>query len=53
MGYLLSRSATQFSSSGVFASIAALLVISLIISRLVAVLTSRALRWKTRSEAID
>lgn len=51
LGYLLSRSATQFSSSGVFASIAALLVISLIISRLVSAITHRALRWKTQAEA--
>jgi len=50
LGFLLQRSATQFSSSGVFASIAALLVISLVISRLVSVITAGALRWKTESE---
>ena len=51
LGYLLQRSATQFSSSGVFASIAALLVISLVISRIVSAITAGALRWKTDSEA--
>ena len=51
LGYLLQRSATQFSSSGVFASIAALLVISLVISRIVSSITAGALRWKTDSEA--
>lgn len=49
LGYLLQRSATQFSSAGVFASIAALLVISLVISKLVSVITAGALRWKTHS----
>lgn len=47
MGYLLSRSANQFSASGTFASIAALLVVAVAIDWLLSVLTRRALRWKT------
>ena len=47
LGYLLSKSATQFNASGTFAAIAGLLLIALVIDWVLTLLTSHALRWKT------
>lgn len=46
MGYLLSRSASQFSAAGSFAAIAGLLVAALIIDNLINRLSKHVLRWK-------
>lgn len=50
MGYLLSRSASQFSAAGSFAAIAGLLVAALIIDWAINRLSKHVLRWK---EAAD
>ncbi|TKT74518.1 ABC transporter permease [Aquamicrobium sp. LC103] len=50
MGFLLSRSASQFSASGSFAAIAGLLVVALIVDWIITKITDRALRWKTVAE---
>ena len=50
MGFLLSRSASQFSASGSFAAIAGLLVVALIVDWVLTKITNRALRWKTVAE---
>lgn len=47
VGFLLAKSASQFSTYGTFAAIAALLVMALATDWLLTVLTRRALRWKT------
>ena len=47
VGFLLAMSASQFSTYGAFAAIAALLVMALIIDWLLTLVTRRALRWKT------
>jgi NitT/TauT family transport system permease protein len=51
VGYLLAKSASQFSTYGTFAAIAALLVMALAIDWLLTVLTRRALRWRTAGSA--
>jgi NitT/TauT family transport system permease protein len=50
MGFLLSSAAAQFSASQSFAAIAALLVVSLIVDRLISLVMKRALRWKNTDE---
>ena len=47
VGFLLAKSASQFSTYGTFAAIAALLLMALATDWLLTVLTRRALRWKT------
>ena len=47
VGDLLSKSASQFSTYGTFAAIAALLVMALAIDWLLTLVTRRALRWRT------
>ncbi len=47
VGYLLAKSASQFSTYGTFAAIAALLVMALATDWLLTLLTRRALRWRT------
>jgi NitT/TauT family transport system permease protein len=47
VGFLLAKSASQFSTYGTFAAIAALLVMALVTDWLLEALTRRALRWKT------
>ncbi len=51
VGYLLSKSASQFATYGTFAAIAALLVMALAIDWLLTILTRRALRWRTAGTA--
>lgn len=51
VGYLLATSASQFSTYGTFAAIAALLVMALAIDWVLTVLTQRALRWRTAGSA--
>jgi ABC-type nitrate/sulfonate/bicarbonate transport system, permease component len=49
IGYLIQRSAGNFFTAGVFAGIAVLVVVSVIINALVTVLENRLLRWKPRN----
>lgn len=51
VGFLLSKSASQFATYGTFAAIAALLVMALLIDWLLNLLTRRALRWRTAGSA--
>ena len=51
VGFLLAKSASQFSTYGTFAAIGALLVMALVLDWLLEVLTRRALRWKTAGTA--
>lgn len=51
VGFLLAKSASQFSTYGSFAAIAALLVMALLTDWLLEVVTRRALRWKTAGSA--
>lgn len=50
MGFLLSRSATQFSAAGSFAAISGLLIVALVVDWAITQVTSYALRWKTAGE---
>jgi len=47
VGFLLAKSASQFSTYGTFAAIAALLVMALVTDWILEFFTRRALRWKT------
>lgn len=47
MGYLLSRSANQFSAAGTFSAIAGLLLVAVVVDWMLSALTRRALRWKS------
>ncbi len=51
LGFLLAKSASQFSTYGTFAAIAGLLVMALVIDWLLTLITRRALRWKTAGSA--
>jgi NitT/TauT family transport system permease protein len=51
VGFLLAKSASQFSTYGSFAAIAALLVMALATDWLLTILTRRALRWKSAGVA--
>lgn len=46
LGFLLARSAAQFSAAGTFAAIAALMLIALVLDKLLEIVTRRALRWR-------
>ncbi len=46
LGFLLARSAAQFSAAGTFAAIAALMVIALVLDKLLEIVTRRALQWR-------
>jgi NitT/TauT family transport system permease protein len=49
IGYLIQRSAGNFFTAGVFAGIAVLVVVSVLINALVTLLEKRLLRWKPRN----
>lgn len=49
IGYLIQRSAGNFYTAGVFAGIAVLVVVSVVINALVTLLEKRLLRWKPRN----
>ncbi|MFC9459444.1 ABC transporter permease [Streptomyces sp. NPDC056983] len=49
IGYLIQRSAGNFFTAGVFAGIAVLVVVSIVINGLVTLLEKRLLRWKPRN----
>ncbi|MEV4033602.1 ABC transporter permease [Streptomyces umbrinus] len=49
IGYLIQRSAGNFFTAGVFAGIAVLVVVSVVINALVTLLERRLLRWKPRN----
>ncbi|WP_326761696.1 ABC transporter permease [Streptomyces phaeochromogenes] len=49
IGYLIQRSAGNFFTAGVFAGIAVLVVVSVVINALVTLLEKRLLRWKPRN----
>ena len=49
IGYLIQRSAGNFFTAGVFAGIAVLVVVSVILNALVSLLEKRLLRWKPRN----
>ncbi|MFE7566798.1 ABC transporter permease [Streptomyces sp. NPDC057539] len=51
IGYLIQRSAGNFFTAGVFAGIAVLVVVSVVINGLVTLLEKRLLRWKPRNLA--
>ncbi|QYB07331.1 ABC transporter permease [Rhodococcus sp. USK10] len=46
LGYLLTRSANQFNTTGVFAAIIVLVAVSFTVDRVVSRLTRRAMQWK-------
>jgi NitT/TauT family transport system permease protein len=46
LGFLLARSAAQFSAAGTFAAIFALMVIALVLDKLLEIVTRRALQWR-------
>ena len=46
LGFLLARSAAQFSAAGTFAAIAALMFIALALDKLLEIVTRRALQWR-------
>lgn len=46
LGYLLTRSANQFNTTGVFAAIIVLVAVSFTVDRIVSRLTRRAMQWK-------
>lgn len=49
IGYLIQRSAGNFFTAGVFAGIAVLVVVSVVINAVVTLLEKRLLRWKPRN----
>lgn len=49
IGYLIQRSAGTFFTAGVFAGIAVLVAVSVVINALVTMLEKRLLRWKPRN----
>ncbi|MFC5833951.1 ABC transporter permease [Nonomuraea insulae] len=49
IGYLIQRSAGNFFTAGVFAGIAVLVVVSVVVNALVTLLEKRLLRWKPRN----
>lgn len=49
IGYLIQRSAGNFYTAGVFAGIAVLIVVSVLLNGLVSLLEKRLLRWKPRN----
>lgn len=49
IGYLIQRSAGNFFTAGVFAGIAVLVVVSVVVNALVTLLEKRFLRWKPRN----
>ncbi|QTX04531.1 ABC transporter permease [Agromyces archimandritae] len=51
LGYLINDSAAQFNTAGVFAAVAVLTVLAMLLNGIVALISSRAGRWKPLDEA--
>jgi NitT/TauT family transport system permease protein len=51
LGYLINDSAAQFNTAGVFAAVAVLTVLAMLLNGVVALISSRTSRWKPLGEA--